>query len=237
MTLPKVNGEILDKDEVNNEAGQVIPIEAGENITAGNVIYIHLTDGKAYVSDTGTADDIRAKGIALNTATSGNDVNVLTSGIYTTTGLTDKADYYLGTAGAISTTLSGVRIGTALSTTELYVQIIQDDRDAVGTVKMYSLSISGIPSNNLNAFWVVCAGATISDSESPLDGQPVPSYNSENRFPRGNTTSGTESGSTTTSGPSATTEDLTDSGSDLDPAHTHQVTVIAEDTVFIIKIK
>lgn len=174
-----------------------ITIEAGENITDGGVVYIHLTDGKAYVSDTGTQDDIRASGIAENTATSGNDVKVLCYGVHVTTGLTDKQDYYLGASGATSTTLSGVRIGTALSTTELFVDIRQDDKDVVGTIKAYHNNATGIPSNNLNAFWALMDGTTISDAESPLNGETLDDLNADGRFLKGADTSGTTGGANT----------------------------------------
>src|SRR3990167_1198391 len=117
------DGEVLYAADLNDTfgaAGQIIAVESGEDITLGNAVYIHLTDGKAYVSGTGTADDIRANGIALETVTSGADVLGITRGVYYTSGLSDKEDYYLGAAGAISTTRSGVRIGTALSTTQLF---------------------------------------------------------------------------------------------------------------------
>lgn len=195
-----VDGDRLDDGFFNDTSG-VIRVEAGENITAGNVVYIHLTSGTAFVSDAdGTANggQNRANGIALTTATSGNDVDVQTKGKYVTTGLTDKEDYYLSTtAGALSTTRSGVRIGTALSTTELYINIVQDDRDAVGTIKPIAISLTGYPANNVTAFWVVCAGATLSDTESPLNGTAMPNLNSTQRFLRGSTTSGTTGGADT----------------------------------------
>jgi len=119
---PKADGDILFASETNDLAGNTVEIEAGENITAGNAIYIDETDGKAYVSDSGNAADNRCDGIAQTTATSGNDCQVLLSGVRTTSGLTDKEDYYVGAAGAITTTISEARVGTALSTTRLLVK-------------------------------------------------------------------------------------------------------------------
>src|SRR3972149_936817 len=195
MVSSKFLGGAKAKASEANDATGMISVEAGENLTAGNAVYIHLTDGKAYKSDTGTAGDIRANGVALTTVSVGVDVDVLTRGAYTTSGLTDKEDYYLGAAGAISTTRSGVRIGTALSTTLLYVQIVQDDRDLVGSIKAYAKSFTGVPSNNLTAFWVECNGQTLSDAESPLNGQTIPNLNNAveetyGRFLRGGLTSG-----------------------------------------------
>jgi len=197
-TFPKADGDILYSSESN--AVGIISIEAGENISADDVVYIKGNDGKAYISDTGATDDIRANGIALNTATIGNDVNVQTKGIFTTTGLTDKDEYFLGAAGAISATQSGVRIGIALSTTSLFINIVQDDRDTIGTVKAYLKSFTAIPSNNFTAFWVECNGQVLSDTESPLNTQTIPDLNGSSgteRFLRGQTTSGGTGGSET----------------------------------------
>jgi hypothetical protein len=191
---PKANDDIVYSSEFNGSVGKIITIEAGENLTGGNVIYIKQSDGKAYKSDTGTADDIRADGIVFTTVTTGNDAIVITVGLYQTTGLTANEDYYLGAAGAISTTRSGVRLGHAFSTTQLYLNIIQDDKDAIGTVKAYLKDFTGIPSNNMTAFWVECAGQSLSDAESPLNGQTIPDLNADagadQRFLRGNTASG-----------------------------------------------
>ncbi|QDP57894.1 MAG: hypothetical protein Unbinned1693contig1002_38 [Prokaryotic dsDNA virus sp.] len=190
----KANNDTVFASEFNSSVGKILTVEAGENITAGNVIYLKQSDGKCYKSDTGTADDIRADGIAFNTDNTGNDIYVITKGLYQTTGLTANADYYLGAAGAISTTQSGVRLGHAYSTTRLYLNIIQDDKDAVGTVKAYLKDFTGIPSNNVTAFWVECAGQALSDAESPLNGQTIPDLNADagadQRFLRGNTASG-----------------------------------------------
>ena len=42
----------------------------------------------------------------------------------------------------------------------------------------------------LSSRFVECNGQTISDSESPLDGQTVPDLNGDNRILKGNTSSG-----------------------------------------------
>ena len=201
MTIQTSAAYISDGDQLNQGyhrgVNGVIRVEAGENIAAGNVVYVHLTDGEAYVSDTATANDIRATGIALVTATAGNDVDVLTRGVWTTSGLTDKEDYYLGVTGAISTTRSGVRVGTALSTTELFVKIIQDDADTVGTIKAWHEDMTGMPSNMITAFWLACDGAVLTDAESPFNGQTLPDLNTTQRFLRGSATTGTTGGADT----------------------------------------
>ena len=190
-------GEIIEVDDIVG-LSSYRTVEAGENITAGNVVYINQADGKAYVSDTGTANDIRATGIALDTATTGNDTVVQTCGFCTeVSGLTGGEIYYLGASGALSTTRSGVRIGRAASATELTIEIIQDDRDVVGTIKAWHKSMTGMPSNSLTAFWVECDGSTLSDTESPFNGQTVPDLNGDHRFLRGNDTSGDTGGTET----------------------------------------
>jgi hypothetical protein len=244
--FPKADGDILYETDVHYASG-IVGVEAAENITAGNVVYIHLTDGKAYVSDTGTANDIRASGVALETKTTGQTLYVMTRGVYLTSSLTAKEDYYLGASGAVSTTRSGIRIGTALSTTELFVNIVQDDKDLVGAIKPYAKSFTGVPSNNLSAFWVECNGQVLSDAESPFNGQTIPNLNNsgggaENRFLRGATTSGGTGGAT------SHTHTLTNSGGkdvdgwDGDPWYTNLTTSVSNvppyyDVVLIMKIK
>jgi hypothetical protein len=194
----KTNGSFGYASDGNYRAGWLVQAVAGEAISSGEVVYIHLTDGKAYVSDTGTANDIRATGVAEQDAALNGTTVIRVGGVFNTTGLTDKEDYYLGAAGAVSTTASGVRIGTALSTTELWVEIVQDDKDAIGTVKATLPDFTGIPSNNLTAFWVACAGQSLSDAESPLNGQTIPDLNDASgteTFLRGNTASGGTGGS------------------------------------------
>ena len=188
---PKVTGDTyfaVDANQTNNIHTTIL---AGEDITAGWVVYIHLTDGKAYQSGTGTANDIRASGIALTTATSGNAVTVQTYGLYVTSGLTAREDYYLGAAGALSATVSGVRLGTAISTTDLLLNIVQDDRDHVGTIKAWLKSHAGT-APALTAFWKECDGTVINDAESPLNfagAGEAPNLNAGLSFLRGNTTS------------------------------------------------
>ena len=217
--FPKTDGDVLYGSEANYQTGNMVTVEAGENITAGEICYIHLTDGKAYVSDTATVGDIRANGIAIETVLLGADVILQISGMWFTTGLTDKQDYYLGASGALSTTLSGVRIGTANGTTELYINIIQDDRDAIGTIKAYHKNMTGLPANNFTAFWVECEGQVLSDTESPLDTQTIPDLNTgaveENYsyFLRGHSTSGL----TETSQNKAHTHTINSSGSSGSP--------------------
>ncbi len=201
MVVQDAANIVTDGDQLNdgyfNGISGVITVEAGESVTANKVGYIHLTNGEAYTSDIGTADDIRANGIFLTSGSDGDSVNMITSGVHTTSGLIAKESYYLGANGAISTTPSGVRIGTALSTTRLYVKIIQDDRDMVSTTKAIQPDITGVPANNITAFWQLMDGTTISDAESPLNGQTVRDSNANQEILRGNDTSGGTSGDET----------------------------------------
>lgn len=194
-SFPKVDGDILYGSEANYQVGNFLLVTAGETITAGNIVYIKQSDGKAYISDTGNSDKIRATGIAPNNITSAAIGLVQVFGIYTTTSLTANTTYYLGSSGAISTTRSAVQLGIAVSTTKLNINIIQDDRDAIGTVKSYLKSFTNLPTNNFCAFWVECAGQTLSDTESPLNGQVIPNLNTGTyRMLRGSSTSGATGG-------------------------------------------
>ena len=72
----------------------------------------------------------------------------------------------------------------------------------VGGVVAWIKSMVGVP-QTLPAGWVECNGATISDGESPMNGQAVPDLNG-NEFLRGAATSGGIGGGTTGAGSSHT---------------------------------
>ena len=59
----------------------------------------------------------------------------------------------------------------------------------IGSIQAWHGSMTGVP--NMPWGWVLCNGATLSDSESPLNGQIIPNLNGDGRFLRGSTTSGT----------------------------------------------
>lgn len=63
----------------------------------------------------------------------------------------------------------------------------------VGTILPWAKSITGVPSL-LSGIFVECNGQTINDSDSPLDGQTIPDLNGDNRFLRGDSTSGLSGG-------------------------------------------
>lgn len=60
----------------------------------------------------------------------------------------------------------------------------------IGSIQAWHKDLNNVPSS-LPGEWVECNGQTISDSDSPLDGVTLPDLNGEERFLRGNSTSGT----------------------------------------------
>jgi hypothetical protein len=193
--FPKVDNDPLYGSEAS--ALGIVNVVAGEGLTAGNVVYIKKSDGKAYQSGTGTASDIRADGIVINSPLITETAYVQISGNYITSGLTSGEVYYLGAAGAVSTTRSCIEVGVATATTNLFVNIVQDDADPIGTIKQVAASITGVPTYNISAFWTLCDGTIISDAESPLNGQTIRDLNGNNEFLRSADTSGGTGGEST----------------------------------------
>src|SRR5688500_1599572 len=62
----------------------------------------------------------------------------------------------------------------------------------VGTVLLWNKDMSGTPA--LPANFLECNGQVISDPASPYNGQSMPNYNGEQRFPRAGSTSGQTGG-------------------------------------------
>ena len=58
----------------------------------------------------------------------------------------------------------------------------------IGGIVSWAKTLSGVP--NLAEGWVEGSGQTLSDALSPLNGQTIPDLNGDNRFLRGNSTSG-----------------------------------------------
>ena len=71
----------------------------------------------------------------------------------------------------------------------------------IGGIVSWAKTLSGVP--NLAEGWVECDGAVLVDALSPLNGQTIPDLNGDNRFLRGNSTSGGTGGSETHSHVSA----------------------------------
>lgn len=65
----------------------------------------------------------------------------------------------------------------------------------IGAVVAWLKTYTNTPA--LPAGWAECDGSTVSDSDSPYDGQTLPDLNGDNRFLRGSSTSGSTGGSET----------------------------------------
>lgn len=65
----------------------------------------------------------------------------------------------------------------------------------IGSILPWAKSMTGVPS--LPDGWLECDGSTISDSDSPMNGEDLPDLNSTQRFLRGASSSGGTGGSDT----------------------------------------
>lgn len=118
---------------------------AGETITAGQLVYLKVSDGRWWLTDADTASTVEnvVLGIAQGAGTAGNSISggVMTQGTDThQTGLTINTKYYASnTAGGISATAGTkeVSIGIALSATDIFFyprfdqDITEDEQDAM----------------------------------------------------------------------------------------------------------
>lgn len=102
---------------------------AGQNINAFQAVAVHA-DGQAYLADAGTTADInRIVGVALNSASTGNAVEIIQLGTVSNNGFlfTPGQAVYLGLAGAlVQVSNSGafeLALGIALSSSKLALQI------------------------------------------------------------------------------------------------------------------
>jgi microcystin-dependent protein len=80
----------------------------------------------------------------------------------------------------------------------------------IGSVVAWLKSITNTPA--LPSGWIECNGQTLNDAESPYNGQVIANLNSQNRFLRGNTTSGGTGGESTHT---LTTNEM--------PSHSHSI--------------
>lgn len=107
--------------------GNTVSLPALENISSGRVLSI-TDSGVQYFNPEGTLDPA---GIALNAATSGDNVNVVLFGKITISGwgLAPETPYYANTNGALSTSPSSTGrsqlIGISTDAETLYVNIQQ----------------------------------------------------------------------------------------------------------------
>lgn len=77
-----------------------------------------------------------------------------------------------------------------------YNTTIEQGNLPIGSVIAWHKSITGAPAT-MPGCWVECNGQTLSDSDSPLDGQTLPNLNGNNNFLRCATTSGGTGGTAT----------------------------------------
>lgn len=109
-------------------SSQIIQGTAGETVAAPKVGYFKASDQEWHIADSATLatyDRVRL-GIFQGSATVGGGVPVQLSGLVSgLSGLTPGSKYYLGAAGAISTTpgTASVLIGYAISSTTLLLEI------------------------------------------------------------------------------------------------------------------
>jgi hypothetical protein len=149
---PVVDNDLARKAYVDSVVGGIattssiiVPGDAGENVSAGQLVYFDDTDNEWKLCDADTATTVENTllGIAQGSGTNGNPITsgVLLRGLDANqTGLTTGALYYAGnTAGAIVSSAGTVEVtvGFAYSTTELYFnprfnqQITEDQKDAL----------------------------------------------------------------------------------------------------------
>jgi len=104
--------------------------------------------------------------------------------------------------------------GTPISAADMNENILHlyTNQVPVGTIMAWHKSMTNTPALPTN--WVECNGQTISDADSPYNGQAVPNLNSTGRFLHGGTTSGP-----------LQAESINQSGLSVDIGHTHGMTI------------
>lgn len=116
----------------NNLPGfDITSLIAGENLTAGNVLRLKVSDGKIWKADSSSLEGItNVLGISSASYSVGETVTIKKDTYNAFVGLTAGTIYYVGLAGALSTTEGAFtkQIGTALNTTTLLIDIhLQDN--------------------------------------------------------------------------------------------------------------
>lgn len=110
---------------------------------------------------------------------------------------------------------------------------IQYTTPPIGGVIAWLKSFSGVPST-LPSGWVECNGQTLSDADSPLNGQTIPDLNGDSatpKFLRGATTSGGSGGSETHNHQWATNREISirTTGSDAGDDWLEEITSFGSD--------
>ena len=67
----------------------------------------------------------------------------------------------------------------------------------IGGIIAWAKTLTNVPALPASSGFVECDGSVISDSDSPMNGETLPDLNGDNRFMRGNTTSGDVGGEDT----------------------------------------
>jgi hypothetical protein len=116
--------QLGDDLDLNGKALAIIGT-AGENLVAGNLCYLK-SDGKYWKASNTSVTTASTKLVMANATISANATGeLIVFGQFTTTGLTAGSNYFVGAAGAITTTAPSTEdyvvrpVGTALSTTVL----------------------------------------------------------------------------------------------------------------------
>lgn len=153
--LSVINGGTVTTDQI------VVAGVAGQNLTAGNVVYLK-SDGAWYqASSAAAATCLNVQlGISQTTVTTSNTCSILLpqGTDKTQTGLTAGLTYYLGTAGALSTTPGtiSISIGEAINTTNIQFKPGFTTGGATasitGVASMIPIAATG--SSKLDASWI-----------------------------------------------------------------------------------
>jgi len=124
----------------------VVPLTAGEALSARDACYISPVDGKVYKCDADDTTKTNFEGFAQEAASSGASVNLVPGNLVPDfVGLTIGATYYLsGTAGAISATAGtyAIPVGIALSATVLKVEKAKRYASSVASKNLADASAS-----------------------------------------------------------------------------------------------
>lgn len=166
---PTAGEELATKRYVDDTAGgtpisinRLIPVaNAGDTISAGELVYLKAADGEWYKADasaTGTIDKL-ILGIAQGSGTDGNPITggVLIHGLDSNqSGMTPGAKMYAtDTAGAIGSSAGTVEkaIGQAHSATELYFDPWSIDFPVTSAVNLIEgITASAVEINNLDGY-------------------------------------------------------------------------------------